>query len=285
MDRYSNFISQIPKNVMTKVETHFCSNIAVFKPQVFIGGASMVSDDFHIIIPSVTPPDTYINDKLRSFQMGKIVAVNPGDTVGCVKGHSSKPYYAILIKPELINKIAKEMGHSGDVRFLKLQNAFSRDLLYAVSSFEKEVQHPDSIPLLLDSLSVQIAALLLREFKTNLKKYPSISPDSNVYVNLAIEYMQTFYSSNITISDICEAVNLSPFHFIRTFKQKTGISPYKYLLNIRIKKAEELLVLGKHSVAEVAMLCGFINPSHFSSKFKEITGQSPSKYKKISIKG
>ena len=283
MDRYSNFISQIPKNVMTKVETHFCSNIAVFKPQVFIGGASMVSDDFHIIIPSVTPPDTYINDKLRSFQMGKIGSKSVIQWV--VSRSFFKPYYAILIKPELINKIAKEMGHSGDVRFLKLQNEFSRDLLYAVSSFEKEVQHPDSIPLLLDSLSVQIAALLLREFKTNLKKYPSISPDSNVYVNLAIEYMQTFYSSNITISDICEAVNLSPFHFIRTFKQKTGISPYKYLLNIRIKKAEELLSSGKHSVAEVAMLCGFINPSHFSSKFKEITGQSPSKYKKISIKG
>ncbi|NLC19836.1 MAG: hypothetical protein GX757_11625, partial [Clostridiales bacterium] len=54
----------------------------------------MVSDDFHIIIPSVTPPDTYVNNKLHSFEMGKIVTVNPGDTIGCVSGYTTKPYYA-----------------------------------------------------------------------------------------------------------------------------------------------------------------------------------------------
>ena len=283
MNKYANFMSQIPNNVMTEVETHFSSSIAIFKPRVFIEDASMVSDDFHIIIPSATPPDTYVNNKLHSFEMGKIVAINPGDTIGCVKGCTTKPYYAILIKPELINKVAEQMGHSGKVKFLKLKNTYSKDLIYAVDSFHREIKAPDRIPLLLDSLSVQIAALLLREFKTNIKKYPENSPDSNVYVDMAIEYMETFYSARITISDICEAVNLSPFHFIRTFKQKTGIPPHKYLLNIRIKNAQDLLRSGKYSVSEVAALSGFINLAHFSNKFKEITGHSPTEYKKIFI--
>lgn len=79
---------------------------------------------------------------------------------------------------------------------------------------------------------------------------------------MAIEYMQTFFSSNITIEDVCCEINMSTFHFIRSFKKKMGVSPYQYLLMLRINKAEEVLATGNYSVSETASLCGFGNPSH-----------------------
>lgn len=78
-----------------------------------------------------------------------------------------------------------------------------------------------------------------------------------------------------------QSFEVSNFHFIRTFKQKVGVPPHRYLLSIRIKKAKEMLVLRQHSIAEVATLCGFVSLSHFSSTFRGITGHSPSEYKKL----
>lgn len=281
MDKYTDFMSQIPDQIAQDVEKHICTDMALFKPCTFIDGVTINSVDFHIIILPEPPPDTYVNDKLQAFTKGKILMVNPGDSWYCPHGHNTKQYLSLLIKPDLVNRVAQEMDFSGNIRFLQLQNPYSNELMQAIRSFEKETRHPDKMPLMLDCIGIQIVALLLREFKTNLKKYPVYNSDGDAYINSAIEYMQVFYSSNITIADICQEVNVSPFHFIRTFKQKTGMSPHQYLLKVRIKKAQELLRLRQYSVGEAAMLCGFVNVSHFSNKFKEMTGNSPSSYKKL----
>jgi AraC-like DNA-binding protein len=265
---------------MQKVEKHLFNDIALFKPQTFIKG-EMHAVGFHIIVPSDQPPATYINGKLQSFENGKIVAINPGERLLCTEEHATKQYISLLLKPELINKIAEELGFSGDIRFLKLQNPFSGDLIQAINSFGKESGRPDRFPLMMDCLGVQIVALLLREFRTNIKKYPVNSPDCDAYIALAIEYMETFFSANITVGDISNEINVSHFHFIRTFKQKVGVPPHQYLLSVRIKKAKELLCLRQHSIAEVAAFCGFVSLSHFSSTFRGITGHSPSEYKKL----
>lgn len=283
MDKYFGFMNQIPETVMQNVEKHMCSNIALFRPETFIAGKLMLSEDYHIIIPSAAPPDTYVNSKLQSFGRGKIVAFNPGDTILSTGEGVKKRYLSLLIKPELINRTAEEMGHSGAVRFLKLQNFYSRELMQVIGAFDKETRRPDSFTMMLDCLGVQIAAMLLREFKTNLRKYPANSPDMDSYITISIEYIHTYFGANITIGDICSEISVSPFHFIRTFKEKTGVSPHQYLLKVRISKAEEILRSGRHSVAETAMLCGFVSAPHFSSTFKLMTGQSPSEYKKKHI--
>ena len=92
--------------------------------------------------------------------------------------------------------------------------------------------------------------------------------------------MHAYYNSNIKIDDICNQINISPYHFIRMFKAKTGTTPHEYLLGIRVNKAEEMLKKGIYSIEEVARLCGYIDASHFSSYFKRVLGVTPSAYKK-----
>lgn len=280
MNRYSDFMDQIPDKIMQYVEKRLCSNVALFKPSTYVTGITMHSNDFHIIIPSATPPETYINNRLKSFDTGKIIAVNPGETILCHKALPTKQYFHLLIKPELINRAAQEMDISSSIRFLKPQNPFSKELVQTIRRFDIESQRIDKITLLLDCLATQIVVMLLREFKINSKRKVCL-PDSDAYIDLAIEYMETFFSSNISIEDICNEINVSPFHFIRIFKQKTGISPHQYLVNIRIRKAKELLCTRQYSIAEVALLCGFISLPHFSNTFKVITGHSPSEYRKL----
>ncbi len=281
MEKFGHFFKQIPSETMKGVEKFFHGDFALFAPQTYIAGREMQAADYHIIIPSTPPPDTIVNARLFRFDAGKYVTFNPGDSLFVLEERLTEKYLTLLIKPELMNKIAQELGHCQEVRFLNLQQPFSRELHSVIQILSKEIKRPDRSNLMLDCLVTQIIIMALRELNSNIKKHSFRLPDSESFIDLAVEYMQTYYCANITIEDICREINVSRFHFIRSFKQKMGIPPYQYLLNLRIQKAMEMLRSRRYSVAETAELCGFLSSSHFSAKFKEITGYTPSEYRKL----
>ena len=258
-----DFISQIPDGALQKTEIHPCRSITLFKPLVYLGGIKFHVTDYHIVIPSENTPAALFNNQMIRVGERKVLAVNPGDTVDCLKGAPAKPYYSFLIKPNLINKLAEEIGFPGTVRFESFLNPFSIELFRSFRNLEQESGRPDRLNLFLDSLEIQIATFLLRDFKTNMKTRPALFPDADSYIQSSIEYIRAYFSSNLTLQDICGEIHVSPYHFIRTFKQKIGITPHKYLLMVRMEKAKELLDTNQYTIAEAATLCGFESVPHF----------------------
>jgi len=93
----------------------------------------------------------------------------------------------------------------------------------------------------------------------------------------AVRYIQDNYSREVTLSDIAEAVHLSPFHLTRLFKQALGVSPHQYLIQVRVNSARSLLTAGsgERSLAEVASAVGFADQSHLTRHFKRLLGVTP----------
>lgn len=285
MGKYDYFMEQIPDPIRQTVDRYICDEIVIFKPNTYITGKEMYSDDFHIIVPSSCPPETYFNGKKHNVERGKIIAINPGTTILCPEGRPTKKYISMLMKSEFIQKLMNKMEISGELKFENLQNPFSIELLQTIQFFDNETSRDEPSALLLDCLSMQIVALILREFETNLNKCSlekcyTKRQSSDSYIKKAIDYMNAFYTSNISIDDICANIYVSPFHFMRTFKQKTGVSPHQYLMEIRIKKAIDLLKTRNHNTVEIANLCGYVSTSHFFSTFKASTGYTPTDYQK-----
>ena len=96
------------------------------------------------------------------------------------------------------------------------------------------------------------------------------------HVRHAIGYMKANFAGKITMDDVAADAGLSKFHFTREFKRITGRTPIYYLNAIRCEYARNLLESGRHSIKEVAFLCGFANNSYFSSVFQKYTGCLPS---------
>lgn len=280
MDQFGDFISQVPHAIMQNTEMHPCDNIILFKPMLYMGGVTFNVTDYHIVIPSEDTPEALFNNKLIHCERKKILAVNPGDTVSCIKNAPAKPYYSFLLKPLLLQKIAAEMDFNGYIRFENYVNPFSSELFQTFKKLEHESSRKDRLNLMLESLETQIAVLLLREFKTNAMPSINYLPDADSYICSAQEYIRTYFSSNISLQDICNEIHVSQYHFIRTFEKKVGMTPHKYLLSIRMEKAKELLDTGRYSVAETSMLCGYESISNFSTTFKNSVGLSPVAYKK-----
>jgi AraC-like DNA-binding protein len=274
-----DFINQVPDGVLQKTEIHQCNNVVLFKPMVYMGGVEFDVTDYHIVIPSESTPDLLINNKMTHGERMKIMTVNPGDAVSCIKNAPAKPYYSLLVKPEFLRRVAEEMGHSGEIRFGHSLNPYSAELLQLSKSLEQESLRPDRLSLLLDSLEIQLAAYLLRSYKTNMMLKDQPLQNTDFYVGRAVDYIQSYFNANITLNDICGEVHVSLYHFIRMFKKKTGMTPHRYLMKVRTEKAGELLKSKNCSVAETAVLCGFESASHFSCAFKKMTGYSPAEYK------
>ena len=94
----------------------------------------------------------------------------------------------------------------------------------------------------------------------------------------AVEYMNQFYHSEITVDKLAQLCNMSETHFRRIFGEVYNIPPKRFLSALKIERAKELLKTGLYNVSETAELTGFQNVYHFSHCFKRITGVSPSKY-------
>lgn len=96
-----------------------------------------------------------------------------------------------------------------------------------------------------------------------------------------ILYFEEHYMEKISLELISENMYVSPFYISKIFKLVTGDTPIRYLINIRLDKAKELIEKGSDlSIKEVADRVGYDDAYHFSKLFKKRFGVSPSGCKK-----
>jgi len=102
------------------------------------------------------------------------------------------------------------------------------------------------------------------------------------YIDDAIDYLQNNYTAEISLQDISSRYFVSPEHFSRVFKQKTGFNVSEYINILRLQKAENLLKqLTAAAITEIAEDCGFNDSNYFSVKFKKLYGMSPKKFQSM----
>ncbi|MBR4163282.1 MAG: helix-turn-helix transcriptional regulator [Solobacterium sp.] len=102
----------------------------------------------------------------------------------------------------------------------------------------------------------------------------------NPHVEKAGQYMKTHITQPITIDDITAHTDISKYHLSHLFKQYTGKTIREYLIELRIRTAEELLETTNKSISEIASLLQFCDQSYFTYRFRKITGMTPNAYRK-----
>ncbi len=90
--------------------------------------------------------------------------------------------------------------------------------------------------------------------------------------------MHTEFNKPINIQKYAEMCYLSEDRFIRMFKKRIGIPPYRYQLKIRIQRAVEMLENSAITVAQCGEAVGFHDNAYFCRIFKKFTGHPPSFY-------
>jgi AraC family transcriptional regulator len=82
-----------------------------------------------------------------------------------------------------------------------------------------------------------------------------------------------------TLADLAASAGLSRYHFLRTFRSVTGITPHQWLVRARLRDAAHRLVTTRAPVTEIALDVGFDDLSNFVRSFRAEFGTSPRRYR------
>jgi len=102
----------------------------------------------------------------------------------------------------------------------------------------------------------------------------------------AVRYIHEHYrDSQLTVYDLCRLLGISDTYFRKLFFRVYGTTPNRYINNLRITYAEELLLSGYYTVEDVAERAGFCDAKYFSTVFKKLRGYPPRRIKPNTAKG
>ncbi len=101
-----------------------------------------------------------------------------------------------------------------------------------------------------------------------------------------ITYLEQHYTDwDLSCAVLAEQGGISEVYMRQLFHAQFGVSPKRYLLELRIERARQLLSDTSLAIQEIAATCGFGTANHFCRLFREMTGQTPGEYRRLSRLG
>jgi AraC family transcriptional regulator len=113
----------------------------------------------------------------------------------------------------------------------------------------------------------------------------SLDDDRNVgsisdsRLSRVIEFMSIHFAEPLTLEQLAAEACISKYHFTRLFRSKIGQTPHRYLADLRLDAARQMLVSTDLSVAQVSNACGYSAASHFSAAFAVKFGLTPTDFR------
>ena len=108
------------------------------------------------------------------------------------------------------------------------------------------------------------------------------NPKTDPIIEKAIYRMKREVHQGIDLYALAKESGFSYVHFLRRFKNYTGMTPSEYVISLRLQKAKTLLLESDLMIREISVACGFENEYYFSNFFKKHTSHAPSSFRALS---
>lgn len=95
-----------------------------------------------------------------------------------------------------------------------------------------------------------------------------------------VRFVNDNIESKLTWDDIADGIGMDRYVFGRRFKLTTGITPHRYVIRCRIRKAMKLLAQSRSSLADIALEVGCSCQSHFTTLFRDHVGTTPGQFRR-----
>ncbi len=92
-----------------------------------------------------------------------------------------------------------------------------------------------------------------------------------------LEWLQKNLSNELSNAELAERAGVSESHFRRIFQEAMGMTPHRYVLQLRLERVRELLTRTSFSIARIAAQCGFNSQSHMTACFNAAYGITPAR--------
>jgi AraC family transcriptional regulator len=219
--------------------------------------------------------------KLSQFKPGWVVFSPASSSVRMIKkDHGDYRYMSVYIPPGTLAQLNDDKLDADRLDLPAQAGPCNAELSRVVLAMKDEMDNPGPVgDLYRTTLAVQLLIRLVRS-TCNLTLPPAKGGLPAWRLRRVLEMLEADLTAAPSVSQLASVAGLSPAHFCTAFKQSTGYSPHRYLLNRRVAYAKELMADRGLSLTEVALTCGFGSSSQFATTFRRIDGVTPSAYRR-----
>ena len=233
----------------------------------------------HYVIGFVEEGQRVLSCKSKEYiiDKGSIVVFNPGDNHACVQNDGGTlDYRGLNISKETMLNLAEEatgnrelLGFSCNVTYDEEITCYLRPLHEMIMSGIFDFGKEENLLFLISSLIQKYG-----------QPFENCVPECRDEIEKICTLLEQHYMEHICLEQLCKYAALSKSTLLRAFTKSKGITPYRYLENIRINEAKKLLGKGISPI-DVAMQTGFSDQSHFTNYFTRFIGLAPGVYRDI----
>jgi len=229
---------------------------------------NLVSGDLFFCNPNDT--NQIIADKDEPFLL---TGINFDFTNNFINKTYLYPISIDLFDEKYVTEYVQFTDFDGFNTHIYLQNdeTLRKHILYMINIFEAKKKywkvHVDGL------LKTFIAKVVERTNQTTLD-----TTNINKY-NKILDYIFVNYNSDISNDDIASKFHYHPDYINKIIYSYTGLTIKQYIIDLRIKKAINLLMNSNLSISEISITVGYNNINYFSKLFKNKTGFSPALFR------
>lgn len=217
---------------------------------------------------------------------GSLLLGNPGQYFECGHEHAAGDRcLAFRYAPEYFEQIAADAGAVRQQRAFPLPRVPAvRELSLTIARTTATLTNRKTENSQLDHLSweeqgIRLAAEAIAVANGLAKPIADVPTSTIARVTRAVRMIENNLSSRLSLRCLAQEAKLSPFHFLRSFEQVTGLTPYQYVRRTRLRAAATRLKTDQARVLDIVLDCGFGDVSNFNHAFQQEFGMSPSRFR------
>lgn len=216
-----------------------------------------------------------IRNKTYPLSKGCFYFITPNESVKYDSDEENPlQYYWVAIYPDFAEEVARILGFTEES---PVRPTAKPDKI--VKAFEKLMTFKTATPEAYFATLSAITKILSLEFSN--VEYVENSSAHEVFAESVKQQIDLNYTNpNFHIEAVAQMLYVSHAHMSRVFKKIIGISPVKYLIEVRLNHAAKLLKEPGYNVKELCEACGFSDEAHFMKSFKKKFSMTVNEYKK-----
>jgi AraC family transcriptional regulator len=218
----------------------------------------------------------------RSYYTKQPGAVSflPADLIPRLRSHSPFALSICLLAPSLLQEVESELDHSVSGEFSLRLNFHDKPLEQLVNLLRQDAAGDGPCERLYSEYLSHALAMRVLSFKGVTAADCRTLPALPYRVLRRVLERMSELGDNLTLEELAKESGYSRNHFLRMFRAATGRTPHAHLIQLRVERAQELLMKQRGLLIDVALDCGFSSHSHMTRVFRKILGVTPTEYKR-----
>jgi AraC family transcriptional regulator len=213
---------------------------------------------------------------------GALLLGNAGNCFECGHEHAQGDRcLAFHFAPAFFESVAAGVPGARQARFSRISVPPASELIGLLA--EAEVARDEHDVAALEELATRLAGAVLTlvgEDVTSTRR-PTMRDERRI--TTAVRRIETQVDERLGLNALAGNAAMSPYHFLRTFRQVTGMTPHQYVLHVRLHRAARRLRASVDPVSMIAFEAGFDDLATFNRRFRRLIGMTPSAFRAARI--